>query len=278
MPQSETLPAEGPGPTTPTPEQGEAPEQRRTLADLLRDDDDKPEPETAGQGEPEQGQKGEAGESRKQAKPKGLQDLAERLNLKPADLYAIEIPMSSGEPMTLGKLKDLAAESGDLSEREIRFEEDRTRRENELAAAKAELQDLVAALPREALKPEILDKLKRRRDEYTRREKAQTLDAIPEWRDEATRTEEIGGMLEHLKGYGFPESYLGSIIDHRTLRYIRDNWRREQRIRRALDQVEKGKPPKSARSAPAGSAPAKPGNSPKRSSTDPRSQLLALLN
>lgn len=49
-------------------------------------------------------------------------------------------------------------------------------------------------------------------------------------------------MIEHLKDHGFPESYLAGILDHRTLRYIRANMVREQRIAAALEKVKQRKP------------------------------------
>jgi hypothetical protein len=266
-------PPQAPTQATPAAPDAGAPRQDppRTLHDLLRESEESTTPE---QGEP-----GKARESASKAKPiEGLKDLAERLELKPEDLYKVKVPMANGESLTLGEIKDLAAGSGDLTEREMRFEEDRSRREGELLRAQSELQTLIAALPKGAIKPEVLEAVQARHTATLKRERELTLDVIPEWRDEAKRTEEITGMIEHLKGYGFPENYLGTLTDHRSLRYVRDNWRREQRVRKALEQVGKGAPPATGKSKPSGRAPALPAPTRPTKGSDPRSRLLALLN
>lgn len=64
-------------------------------------------------------------------------------------------------------------------------------------------------------------------------------------------------MAEHLKQYGYPVNHLERIADHRQLKYIRDNWQREQRIRQALAKVKAGKPAPTPQSKPASKAPSK---------------------
>lgn len=226
---------------------------------------------------PESGADGKPVERQPKGKPKGLKDLAERLELKPEDLYALEIPTADGKTKTLGQLKDAAAKEGDLSVRELAFEESRSRQEGELLRAQSELRELVAALPKTAVKPEVLETIRQKHEAVLKRERARTLEVIPEWQDEAKRTEEIAGIVEHLKGYGFPANYLQSVFDHRTLKYIRENWQREQRIRKALEQVEAMKPKTPAKSKPHGAAP-KPADRRVPQSSDRRSQLLNLLN
>lgn len=264
MPELPTSSGETPT-ATPEPARSEqgAP---RSLADLLREE---PEPQAGESPAP-----GPAGEIQAKPKPKRFTDLAEALDMKPEELYALEIPIAEGESLTIGKLKDKAREFGELTERELRFEETKTRREGELLAAQQELQTLIAALPKDAVKPEVIEQVRRKHEAVLKRERALTLDAIPEWRDEATRTRELGEIVEHLKGYGFAENYLASVSDHRTIRYIRDNWRREQRVRKALAQVEKAKPPATTRAKPHGPAP-KPGGVSRNQTT--RSRLLDLL-
>lgn len=219
---------------------------------------------------------GKAAERHEKAKPpKALKELAERLSLKPEDLYAIEVPMSDGKTKTLGQLKDLAAKEGDLSVRELAIEESRTRKEGDLLRAQAELRELVEALPKDALKPEVLNAVRQKHEAVLTRERTRTLEAIPEWRDEAKRTEDEAGMIEHLKGYGFPASYLKSIFDSRALKYIRENWQRETRIRKALEQVQEVKPTATPRSKSTNGAPKKPGTAPTKTLSPRLAQLLA---
>lgn len=275
MPEQKPSSAETQG-STPETKPAEKPEksQIETLADLFREEE-QPSPEG---GAAETAADGKPAERQEKGKPKGLKDLAERLELKPEDLYALEIPMADGKTKTLGQLKDAAAKEGDLSVRELAFEEDRSRQEGELLRAQSELRELVAALPKSAVKPEVLDTIRQKHELVLKRERAKTLEVIPEWQDETKRTEEIAGIVEHLKGYGFPANYLQSVFDHRTLKYIRDNWQREQRIRKALEQVEAMKPRTPAKSKPNGAAPKPAESRAPRQTQDNRSRLLNLLN
>jgi len=257
-------------PGEPAPEKGKL----QSLADLFREDEAPAEgaaPESGADdgAQPEKGKK----------PPKALKDLAERLGLTPESLYAVEIPLASGKSMTLGKLKDAAARDGDVTVRELAFEESRTRKESELLRAQAELRELVQALPPNAVKPEVVEALRKRHDNYLTTERARTLEVIPEWQDEDRRAVEIEQLVEHLKGYGFPSSYLQTVHDHRILKYIRDNWQRAERIRRALEQVESGKPstPAPSRGGNGKVAPRKPSESPRPKFHDRRAALLKIL-
>lgn len=211
------------------------------------------------QGPSGDGEKGAAaGDGQKKAKPKKFNDLAGTLGMELDDLYKLEIAAGTdGTPVTVEQLKDLHAKQDDFTLRELQFEEQRQVKEGELIRAQDELRELMAALPEKAIKPEVLERLRKKRDETQTLERGKTLEAIPEWRDEKRRTEDIRGMVEHLKGYGFPENYLQSVFNHRSLKYIRDNWLRETRIRRALESVKSGKPNPTTTTPATGKAPKK---------------------
>ena len=217
------------------------------LAELLVEDED------TGAGAPG----GDAGGSHN-ATPTKFNDLAGKLGLELNDLYKLEVSQAAdGTPVTVEHLKDHFAKQDDLALREIDFEERRTQQESQLLQAQEELRELMAALPEKAIKPEVLQKVRQKHDVQLQLERKRTLDVIPEWQDEDTRTADIEGMAEHLKQYGFPGDHLGRVADHRQVRYIRDNWRREQRIRKALAQVKAGKPNPTTKQKPAGKAASK---------------------
>jgi hypothetical protein len=252
MPEPKTSSPETANPESPETANPQAPAEKpqasrlEEIARLLGEPTDKVDAE-------ESSAPGKAAEKPKDAKPpKALKELAERLELKPEDLYAIEIPMSDGKSKTLGQLKDLAGKEGDLTARELRIEEERTRKESDLLRSQNELRELVSALPKDALKPEVVNAIRQKHEQHVSTERARTLELIPEWRDETKRTEEIAGMVEHLKGYGFPAQYLQAIYDSRALKYIRENMLREQRIRKALEQVQPAKPAATTKSKPNG--------------------------
>ena len=108
--------------------------------------------------------------------------------------------------------------------------------------AQEELRELMAALPEKAIKPEVLQKVRDKHEAQMQLERGRTLEVIPEWQDQETRTADMEGMADHLKQYGYPVNHLERVADHRQIKYIRDNWHREQRIRKALAAVKAGKP------------------------------------
>ena len=190
--------------------------------------------------------------------PSKFNDLAGRLDMELDDLYKLEVTQAEdGTPVTIENLKDNHAKQADFSMREIEFEERRTKQESELMQAQEELRELMAALPEKAIKPEVLQKVRDKHDAQMQLERRRTMEVIPDWQDETTRTADIEGMAEHMKQYGYPIDYLERVADHRQIKYIRDNWQREQRIRKALEKVRAGKPNPTSRQKPATKAPQK---------------------
>jgi len=199
-------------------------------------------PETADTDDQPSAKPGESPE-RKKAKPKTLKELAETLQLDVKDLYDLEIPASKpGEKFTLGQLKDHLAERENFTVSQLKLDEDRARMESDFTRAQQELQTLLAALPKEAIKPETLELIRTRHETTLKNERTRTMELIPEWRDEERRTQDLTGMAEHLKDYGFSASYLKSVYDSRTMKYLRDNYLRKQRLDKALALVTEKKP------------------------------------
>lgn len=192
------------------------------------------------------------------AAPKKFNDLAERTGLDLDTLYKLELHTAEdGTPVTIETLKDRYTADTGLTVREMEFEERKTREEGAILQAQEQLRELMAALPERAIKPEVLQKLRDNHEAKIAVERQRTLEIIPEWQDEARRTADIEGMAAHLERYGYPPTHLGQIADHRQLRYIRDNWQRELRIRKALEAVKAGKPNPTTRQKPASKSPAK---------------------
>lgn len=209
--------------------------QLEQVAALLRDDDDQG-------GESKDGKQGES--HKKGEPPKTLNDVAERLGLEVKDLFGIEFNLGGdGESLTLGKLKDLATDHGQFEVDRLQFEETKTAREAEFLKAQTELAEVIALLPKNAIKPELIQMLANRREQTLTREKGMTLKAIPDWKDTAREGTDRTAMQAHLAEYGYAPGYLETITDHRTLKYIRDNMQRQERITRVLAQVKQIKKP-----------------------------------
>ena len=197
------------------------------------------------------GDKGKPSGSDEKAKPTKFNDLAGATDMDLDALYALEATLDDGgEPVTIEQLKDHYKQRADFDVTKLEFEEQRTQQMNDLVRERAELKELLQALPANAVKPEVLQRMRTKMEQTASEERQRTLEAIPEWKNAEARTQDITAMAEHLQGYGFPANQLEQLVDHRWQRYIRDNMLREQRIRSALEKVRKGAPPKASTSKP----------------------------
>lgn len=182
--------------------------------------------------------------------PKNLEAVAEALGLGVDELYKLEIPAKAkgAKPYTLGALKDLAAADSDFQVAKLKLDNDRGALESQRIAAEAELQAVLAALPADAIKPESMQKLRDALGQKQQRERARTLEVMPEWQDEAVRTAELKGLLDFARTeYGLPETFLVTHMHHGLARLMRDAWRNANTIKKALEAVTEEKrttPPK----------------------------------
>lgn len=167
-----------------------------------------------------------------------IERLMKRQNLTPEQAYGIKVPMKDGaEPLTIGQMKDKLSELVDFEHRVSEFEERRIKQEGDLLRSQAELRGLIEILPKDAIKPEILAKVRARQETVARNEKRQTLEHIPEWRDETRRAKEIEDIVDTLGDYGFDASFLESVVDHRAIKLLNDFTKMRNRIRKSLESV-----------------------------------------
>ena len=169
--------------------------------------------------------------------------------------YKMKIPMPNGqEPVTLGTLKDRIGEIVDFERRELEFDTRRRDSEGELLRAQNEMRELMQLIPREQLKPELIEKVRNQQTETMRRERQLTLQHIPEWRTEESRVADLEGMEELVQQYGFPKTFVSTVVDHRALKMLRDFYKMDKRIRAALADVtapnSKGHKPSSKAARP----------------------------
>lgn len=216
--------------------------------------------------------------------PDSLEALSKRLRLKPEQLYDVKIQMPNGaEPVTLGYLKDKVSEVVDLDTREQLFDQKRIKAEGEVLRAQAEVRDILSMLPKEVAQqlPQLVDKVRRRHEATRVQEQSRTLDIIPDWTNESKRTEDIKGMTSFLGEWGFDETFITTVVDHRAMKFIRDMYLRDQKIKKALAGVtipkKKGFSPSAKTSKPA----SKPSTTPSRRervAPDQQSRIMAFLN
>lgn len=225
----------------------------KTLSELLAASEDNADNEDSS-GEDKAASSG----SDKDTRLTKFNDLAGKLEMELDDLYKLELTLSEGgDPVTVEQLKDAYANKSDHDLNVIEFEERRTQEEQQMMRVKAELQEILQALPKQAVKPEVLEKIRAKAEATNKVERQKTLEVIPEWKDPKVRETEIAAMADHLQGYGFPVHYLKQVVSHQQLKYIRDNWRREERVRKAIEQVRAGKPGKTPASKAQKKAPKK---------------------
>lgn len=216
--------------------------------------------------------------------PDSLEALSKRLRFKPEQLYDIKIQMPNGaEPVTLGYLKDKVGEVVDLDTREQLFDQKRIKAEGEVLRAQAEVRDILAMLPKEVAQqlPQLVDKVRKRHEATRMQEQARTLDIIPDWANESKRTEDIKGMTSFLGEWGFDETFITTIVDHRAMKFVRDMYLRDQKIKKALAGVTIPKKKGFSPSAKPSKAAAKPNTAPSRRERvlpDQQSRIMAFLN
>lgn len=226
----------------------------KDLGELLAQDEDEAS-----------GDAGESSGSTEKTKPTKFNDLAGVIDIELDDLYKLEISLSEdSEPVTIEQLKDGHAKVAELDLDRAEWEERKTQQEQDLMKAQGELQEILQALPKNSVKPEVLEKIRAKSAATTQLERQKTLQVIPEWKNEQTRETDIAGMTDYLQGYGYPVGYLANVVDHRQLKFIRDAWRQNERMQAAIKAVRAGKPAKSATSKAQKKAPVK------KSSVTPR--------
>jgi hypothetical protein len=207
-----------------------------------------------------------------------IERLMKRHKLTPEQAYAIKVPMPNGaEALTIGELKDKISDLTDLEYRQTEFEERRIKAEGEILKSQSELRDILSVLPKDAIKPEVLNKLRERQEHTTRRERQLTLQHIPEWRDEKKRTAELEGIEEMLSDYGFDGTFLQAVTDHRAMKFIRDTFLIRTRIKKSLEAVRDPKKLGAKPSGKSGKAAIKPGTNSRRQTTMTQDDKLAKL-
>lgn len=186
---------------------------------------------------------------------KSLLDVSKALGIPVEDLYNLEVPLrvASGDRKTikLSELKDYHDAEDDHKLDRIAWSEEREREHADIARSRAELSELIAMVPEDKLKPEVLNAIRARHEGMINLERQKTLRRIPDWHDEDRRRGDLEGIAEHLADYGFSANALQGIHDHRMLAYMRDNWLRKQRLSAALEKVKTVRTETPSRSRPA---------------------------
>jgi len=178
--------------------------------------------------------------------PKNWDELVRRSKLTPEQLDEMELTIEGVGPLKFKDLRAKAGQVGELEVNQLRFDQRRIRQEGELMRAQAELRELVAMIPPNQISPKLVDAVRRRHEATVNSERELTLEHIPEWTKDSVRSQDLAGMRKFASNYGFPESWLDTVTDHRALKMMRDAYLTRQMIDKALAEVtvpqEKGQP------------------------------------
>jgi hypothetical protein len=176
--------------------------------------------------------------------PSNLGAIAEKLGVKPEDLYDVEIPMpDDGEAVTLGELKDLATKYKRSESERLEFDNERETSRVQIQKATEEIRELVGLIPAELRTPALLEKVRDKMEVTKQQEAAKLLARVPEWRDRATMANDLKVIEAHAEQFGFSRQELSSVYDSRLLAYIRHNALREEKLARVLEEARAKRKP-----------------------------------
>ncbi len=178
-----------------------------------------------------------------------LKDYAGKHNLDLKDLYALTL--SNGQ--TLHDLNAAGKSLKSLTDDRETFEAESATFRIEQAAAQKEVGELVELMRAGELTPEGVQKLDVLKASALAKEQSALLTVLPEWKDGTAKAADVAEMITHVAAFGLTEQDLGSIADHRWLKYIHFNSKREARAKAVLKVVKKAAPKgKGANSGKAG--------------------------
>ena len=167
----------------------------------------------------------EATPAETQAETLTVKALAEKLELRPQDLYKqLMIDVGSGDPISLSELKDAGAKLHKADKILTEAETHRQDAENELLRHR----QAVSEMP---VTDEQLADSDKRWDEYVRVENASSLKIISAWKEPTQQRADLTEMSELMTGYGFRPAEIARMADHRFVKAFYDLMTHERRVR-----------------------------------------------
>ena len=252
------------------------PEGMKSLAELLAP----PKPDNGDEGDSSDDDDAESSANdQPKGPPKTLDELAARVGMKTEDLYKITFgARGDGQPHSLGELKDLLADRNTYDAERMTWSESRASQQSEIVRDRNELTELVAALPEDLRTQKVRDAMRARYNQRVATERGLMLGVIPEWKKPDILNADLGAIETHLQEYGLDASFLMFVAgNHKAMRYVRENWLREQRVAKALAQIKET--PKKPTPPGSGKKPGKPKQTTQPSSVgNPRDKLGQLFS
>lgn len=160
-----------------------------------------------------------------------LQQLAEQAGLTLDELFKIVVPLDAGEQTTLGALKDQFKDYSRLAETQLEFDEGRTKFENDMIRARAELQEVIKLLPE--IPPAVLERAQQVYQQTRAAEHESLLAIKPAWSDPTVFNQAQDDIMSTVAEYGFSRADLDSVFDHRLTKMLHDFHTMRQRFAEA---------------------------------------------
>lgn len=181
--------------------------------------------------------------------PGDLAALAERLGMAPDALYSVKLPMPDGrEAVTIGQLKDAYRDAEAIERQREAVIQQRGEWHADQLRAQRELDQLLAAIPQDAVRPELRAAVEQVNRERISRETEALLRAVPEWSDPDAVRADLAAITAFVQPYGITAQDLHAVTDHRLLRLLRDQVRLAKKLQTtpAPPPVQRGQAPRKA--------------------------------
>ena len=171
-----------------------------------------------------------------------LASLAKHLELEPADLYEVEVPIGEGMTVTLGQLKDDYKEHGPVKEAQVAFKEKTDTWEKQVLQTRSELNSIMSVIPAE-MQQQVIQQAKAHQSRWASDQEKMVLEAIPDWADDGKRSVDRTAMVEVAGEFGYSEHDIAHTQDARALRLLYEfsNMKREVQEMKAAAKAKPGK-------------------------------------
>lgn len=155
-----------------------------------------------------------------------LKTAAERLQVDPAKLYDLKVPLSDGTETTLGALKDAYKPVAELTKAREAFSEEQVKWRTDQETATRELSSLLSLLDPKVLSPQFLQEAARQTERARQQMADKLLELIPDWKDPVTKAAEWQDLKATAREYGFTDADVAlaqqGFADPRFLKMARD--------------------------------------------------------
>lgn len=161
---------------------------------------------------------------------KSLKDVAAKLDVDPAKLYELDIPMGDGESLTLGELKDAIHNQKEWTTESAQRELEYSERGAKLARDQQELaylrQELVGKVD-----PAVIQQAQQQMQVDLVREQQLLTHALPKFKDPAFYETWRNQAVDHAQTYGFRPEEL-QITDHRMIVMMADHMKLKDQLKK----------------------------------------------